>query len=83
MQANWLFNLPAWREYVAYCKARLQATFDDRVTWAGVEGVARALMKQNKLSYSEAHKAYIDATNARLRQRTSRAIKRKRPGKSN
>jgi hypothetical protein len=82
-QANWLFNLPGWGEYVAYCKARLRKTFADPVIWAGVEAVARALMKRNRLSYSEAHTAYMDASDAKVRRRSRRvAVKRKPPDKS-
>jgi len=68
-QANWLFNIPAWREYVAYCNARLRIAFDDPITWAGVKGLARALMKRKKLSYLEARKAYTDASNKELQRR--------------
>ena len=71
-QANWLLNVPAWEEYRAYCRARIQETFNDPITWAGVEGVTRALLNRNKLSYSEAHKAYLDATNAELRRSVSK-----------
>lgn len=76
-QANWLLNLPAWQEYVAYCKARLEETFDDPVTWGGVKGLARALMKRKKLSYLEARKVYFDASNTEQQRRTRRFARRR------
>jgi hypothetical protein len=71
-QADWVFNIPGWPEYTAYCKARLEATFNDPITWAGVKALARALLKRKKLSYSEARKTYEDAIDKEVRKRARR-----------
>src|SRR5262245_24159366 len=44
-QADWLFNIPAWPEYAAYCKSRLITAFNDPITWAGIKALAYSLLK--------------------------------------
>jgi hypothetical protein len=68
-------NVPGWQYYFEYCRARSKATFNDKITWAGVEALVKALIQRQTISYEDAVKIFRDATDKEVQKGTRNILR--------